>query len=285
MRGRKEAVLTVLFATGTILFVWLAAAVIALVTLRKGASQGGYLLLWGLLPAVLIAAYGDTGPLTTLLGVTLVATVLRATASWPWALVAAVISGLLTALVMLTAGAGYIELILQMFGDMLAELARQSAAAAQTDTAAALALPNAEQVAGLLGLSNAFTVTICLLLGRWWQSLLYNPGGFQREFHRLRLPPSLTIILLLSSFLLSAIGLNYRFWAVICALPFLFAGFALVHGLFAQKRLNGGWLSIFYGAWLLLAPIKIVLLILVVVDSFADIRGRLAPKQQDDSDS
>jgi hypothetical protein len=275
MKGRKEAVLVTLIATGTVLFAWLGAVVIALVTLRKGPSQGGYVLLWGLFPAVVVAAFGDTGPLTTLLGVMLAAVVLRATAAWSWALLAAVVSGLLTATIMLTVGSGYIELIMQMFGDLFAEMAKQAATAGQ-ESAAVIEMPGALQVAGLLGVSNAFIIIICLIFGRWWQSLLYNPGGFRQEFHLLRLPPLLVIVLLLSGFLLTVMGSDYRFWAVICALPFLFAGVALVHGVFAQKNLGRAWLVAFYCAWLLLAPIKIALLILVVADSWLDIRKRIA---------
>ncbi len=281
MKGRKEAVLVTLIATGTILFAWIGAVVIALVTLRKGPSQGSYVLLWGMLPAITVAAFGDAGPLTTLLGVMLAATVLRATSAWSWALLAAVVSGLLTAAVMLTVGSGYIELIMQVFGDVLAEMAKQSAAAGQ-EPVTSLESPGAVQVAGLLGVSNTFIIIICLIFGRWWQSLLYNPGGFQQEFHLLRLPPLLAMALLLGSFLLSAMGPDYRFWAVIFALPFLFAGAALVHGIFAQKKLGSAWLSAFYCAWLILAPIKIALLILVVADSWLDIRKRIATGQGDD---
>jgi hypothetical protein len=274
MKGRAQAVIAAALATGTVLFAWVGAAVIALVTLRKGSGQGSYVLLWAMLPAVVMAAMGDTGPVTTLLGVMLAALALRSTSSWSWALVAAVISGLMTASLLLTFGRGYLEEILTLLGDTLAQLASKGG-----DSAIMPAQPSVQQVAGLLGLSNAFTVVMCLILARWWQALLYNPGGFSTEFQGLRLPPQLTVGLLIAGLVLSMLGADYRLWAVIFAVPFVFAGFALVHGLAAKKQLNSNWLKIFYISWLLFDPLKALLLIVAIVDSWLHIRGRMAQSQ------
>ena len=276
MRGRTEAVIAAALATGTVFFAWVGAAVIALVTLRKGSNQGSQVLLWAMLPAVVMAAMGDTGPVTTLLGVMLAAIVLRSTSSWSWALVAGVTSGLVTALVLLTFGRGYIEEILRLLSDALAQLQSQNSAS----TPLQLIQPTVLQVAGLLGLTNAFTVVMCLILARWWQAVLYNPGGFSAEFHSLRLPPALSIALLLVGLVLSALGSDYRLLAVILALPFMFAGFALVHGLVAKKQLGSNVLTMFYIIWLLFAPVKALLLIAAIIDSWINFRGRVADKGQ-----
>lgn len=298
MKGRSQAVLAVVLATGTVLFAWVGAAVIALVTLRKGVAQGGYLLFWGLIPATALAAWGDTTPMTTLLGVAVVASVLRTTASWSWTLMAAVFSGVVTAYIMMTVGSGYIELMLQLLGDAFADIGRQpdllarkeilesaegfvqSARALEPTTG--IPLPTAQQIAGLLGLSNAFTIIMCLVLARWWQALLFNPGGFQAEFHRLRLSPQATMILLALGILVSLMGPDYTFWAIIFAVPFIFTGFALVHGVAAQKQIKSSWFILLYCGWLVLEPVRALLLILAVADSWLDIRKRLARGRSDD---
>lgn len=274
MKGRAEAVLTAVLTTGTVLFAWVGAAVVALVTLRKGVSQGAYILFWAMLPAMVLAAMGDTGPITTLLGLFLVAALLRVSESWSWALVAAVVSGLCTGLMLMTLGQAYLQQILQLLGDALAQLASQSAGTEQSAQILAMK-PTVQQIAGLLGLSNAFTVVMCLMLARWWQALLYNPGGFQAEFHRLRLSPALSVVLLVAGLTLSSLGNEYRLWALIFAVPFMFAGFGLVHGVAAQRQLSANWIGLFYFLWLLLDPVKALVLILAVVDSWLDIRGRL----------
>lgn len=278
MKGRAQAVFAAVMATGTVLFAWIGAAIIALVTLRKGVGQGGYVLAWALLPALVLASLGDTGPVTTLVGVVFVAVILRNSSSWPLALIAAVVSGLLTGLVLLTLGSGYIEQVLQLLSGALEQFAQQSANSEQSAQLLALT-PTAAQVAGLLGLSNTLTVVVCIILARWWQSMLYNPGGFRAEFHSLRLPPLLVIVLLAAGLLLSSIGGEYRIWAVMFAIPFLIAGIALVHGVIGQKKLNANWLGFFYFSWLLLDPVKALVLIVAVVDSWVDFRGRLAKSQ------
>lgn len=274
MKGRTEAAIAAVFAIGTVLFAWIGAAVIALVTLRKGATLGSQVLLWAMLPAVVWSVWGDPGPLATLLGVAWGAMVLRATESWAWVLVAAVVSGLLSGVVLLTLSHAYIEEILRLYAEFMAVLVSQQNGA----EGPALVAPvvTAPQVAGLLGLNNAFTVVLCLILARWWQSMLYNPGGFRAEFHRLRLPPKITVGLLLLGVLMSSLGADFQYWALIFSMPFIFAGFALIHGLAAQKNIDANWLAMFYFCWLLLAPVKVLLIVLVVVDSWMGFRERLA---------
>jgi hypothetical protein len=58
----------------------------------------------------------------------------------------------------------------------------------------------------------------------------------------------------------------------------MFAGFSLVHGFAALKGLRGKWLGLFYFTWFVVDPFKILLLLVVVVDSWFDLRGRLAAK-------
>lgn len=271
MRGRMQAVMVAVVATGSVLFAWLGAAVVALVTLRKGTSQGLYVLFWALLPAFIVAWGGDTGPLTTLLGVALGAWVLRSSQSWPLALSAAVLSGLLVGMALMLFGDQYLQTLVALVADFFARLQEQNEGMQLAD-------PTAAQVAGLLGWGNALSVSLCLLLARWWQSVLYNPGGFKTEFQLFRLPRPMTVLLLLVGIALASLGANYWFWALILSLPFIFAGFGLVHAIAAKRQLSGFWLGCFYFSWLLLDPVKVLLLLAVVVDSWYDLRARVASR-------
>lgn len=271
MKGRAQAITVAVLASITVLFAWVGAAVVALVILRQGFKEGLSVLVWAMLPALVMAVVGDTGPLSTMLGAALLAAVLRATKSWPLTLMAAVASGVLTGLVLLAFGQAYIEEILRFVGDFITQMQSQSAAGQPVN----IPMPSAAQILGLLGLGNALTVTLCLILARWWQALLYNPGGFRQEFHSLRLTPPYTVLLLVAGIALSSLGADYRFWALIFAVPFMFTGFALIHGLTAKKQMNGQWLVLFYIGWFILDPLKVLLLLVVVVDSWFDLRGRL----------
>lgn len=271
MRGRKEAVLTATLATGTVIFGWIGAAVVALVILRRGLSEGLSVLFWASLPAVVVLAWGDCGPLATLLGTALAAAALRATVAWPIALLTAVFSGVATGLVLLVFGQGYIDEFLRFVGDVVTEMQRQAEAGGQPTTT----LPTKLQILGMLGLNNAMTVGFCLVLSRWWQAVLYNPGGFAQEFQNFRMTPALTLALLVAGGMLASLGQDYQFWALIFVVPFIFAGIGLIHGIAAKKQLSGNWLVLFYLCWILLYPLKIMVLLAVVIDSWIDIRGRL----------
>lgn len=271
MKGRAQAVFAATLATGSVFLAWVGAAVVALVILRRGLSAGAYVLFWALLPGLVLAYWGDSGPLAALLGTSLLAVVLRLSASWTMTLCAAVLSGLLTGLAIQLFGQGYIQEILHLLSDFVAQMQTQTEVGPQ----AAISLPSATQIIGLLALSNALTVVLCLILSRWWQAVLYNPGGFAQEFQGFRIAPSVTLALLVVAVLVASLGADYRFWALILMVPFIFAGFGLVHAIVAKKQLGGNWLVVFYLCWFVLDPLKLALLIAVVADSWVNIRGRL----------
>ncbi len=283
MKGRTQAIITVVLATGSVFFAWIGAAVIALVTLRKGTSQGVKVLYWAMIPAVMVAFIGDTAPLTTLLGVMFAAVILRATLSWTAVLTVSTLSGLFTGLIMLTLAEGYIAQIIQFLEQFIQQVSAQQGGEEGRPPSMLMAVPSELQVAGLLGVSNAFTIVISLLLARWWQALLYNPGGFKQEFHKLRVPPLMALILLIAIMACWSLGSDYILWAILFALPFLFAGFALAHGIAGWRKLNPDWLAVIYFLWFLFEAVKIAMVAVAVVDSFVDIRGRL-PKRQDPDD-
>lgn len=272
MRGRTQAVAVSVLGVGSMLFVWVSAATVALVTLRKGAQQGAIVLLWTLLPAVIIAVMGqDIGPLAAVCGTALAAVGLRNSASWPVALTLATGSGLLTALFMTTLGSEQLAAIMDVLQQFVDQVGQQNAQSQ-------IALPSATAVAGLIGLSNVGSVIVSLMLGRWWQALLYNPGGFQQEMHALRLPQLLVLGLAGIGLLLVNAGPDYSLWSSMVTAPLLIAGICLVHGAVAARGVNGTWLVLFYAALMLLDGMRTVLMMAAVLDSWLDFRGRLRDK-------
>jgi len=68
----------------------------------------------------------------------------------------------------------------------------------------------------------------------------------------------------------------------LCSVPLVFAGLALVHGLVAEKRLGRFWLVGLYVTLLLFMQlIYPLLVVLAIVDSLIDFRGRFASKDVD----
>ena len=279
MRGRLQALLVVIIGASSLMFSWISAAVVALVILRKGVGPGAWLLFWALLPAgTLIVIFGDSGPLATLVGTAVLATILRSTMSLSLTMLASVVLGGLTGIAIIAFGAEALEQMVVFFAEFLTTLEQQIDTGGEGREAIVLHKPSALQVAGMLGLVNAMGSMLCLLLARWWQAALYNPGGFGREFKALRLPPTVTLVLLVPALALIVSGVDYRTWAVIFAVPLTFAGLALVHARAGMRSQGSGWLTGFYLMWLFFDPVKLIVVFVAIADSWLDFRQRWAQK-------
>ena len=273
MRGRWQALAVAILGAGSLLFGWISAAAVALVTLRKGASAGGWLVLWALLPAIVAAWFsGDSGSVLLLGGTFALALVLRATVSLSLAIAASVVVGFASGGSLLLLSDAFLEQLVQVFGAVLEQL--EAGLQAENGAVVALGRPTPVQVAGILAAGNAMTAVLSLLLARYWQAVLYNPGGFQQEFHSLRLPVPWTIALAVLAVLLWLQAPGYSGWAVVAAVPLMFCGFALVHHRAAHKGRGTGWLTAFYVLWFIFDPIKVLILALVVIDGVMDFRSR-----------
>ncbi len=274
MRGRFHALLIAVVGAGSTLFCWISAAVIALVTLRRGAPQGLGLLAWAILPAgAVMLVYGQGGPFALLVCTTLMAVTLRLSVSLPLAILAAVPLAALTGLALLLFGQQVLADLVGFFDQFLADFEQRLAASGGT---AALPRPTAGQIAGLLGMFAGVLSTLCLLLARWWQAALYNPGGFAGEFRALRYPQWLVVALMVATAVLAGLGRQYWNWATICLIPLNFVGIALVHAWVAARQGGSGWLVGFYVLWLIFDPVKLLVIGLAIADSWMNFRQRWA---------
>jgi hypothetical protein len=272
MRGRLQALLVVVAGSGSLLFCWISAAALALVTLRKGAGAGLWLYMWALLPVgTLLYFVRDSGPLMLLSGTMVLALVLRTTVSLPLAVLAAVGVGVVTGLTMLLVFGAYLEEVVAYFGELLASLEQQLSQGGQ---AVELARPDAIQIAGMFGAGFATMSVLCLLLARYWQAALYNVGGFGTEFKALHYPVGVAAALLIAALALWWLGMQYGAWAMLCLMPLSFAGLALMHARAQMRGRGTGWLTGFYIAWFIFDPVKLLVVIFAVADSWFNFRQR-----------
>ena len=268
MKGRLQAVAVAGLGVGTLVFAWVGVAAAVLVLLRKGLAEGAYVVFWALLPAIAVATIGaDVGPLTMLLGASATALVLRNTQQWANALITAVAAGLFSALLLTHLANAYLASVLELVQPMLQKM--------QASAPGVFPEITTGDIAALIGVSAVLWSTLAVMLARWWQTLLYKPGGFRLEMWQLRLSPAVTIGLVAMMLLLSKIGGDYRFWAVMCVMPIVIAGLALVHGVVGRLGLGRAWLIVFYVALLILRPLWVALILIAIVDRLIDIRRRL----------
>jgi uncharacterized protein YybS (DUF2232 family) len=262
------------------MFYWIGGAALALVTLRQGAKDGFLLLLWALLPALMVAWYaGETAPMVVLLGSWMAAIILRETSSWPLALTGITAFGLITAITVLFIGPQWLDNVAEVAEQFIEQLNQQ----VQTgeSTAGVIIPPTVMQIVGMLGLVYTMTTVVCVVLGRSWQAALYNPGGFGVEFRQVRLPPTLAVPLFLVVMAGMVQGGDLLPWAYLLAVPFIISGIALVHALVAAKASSSASLWLFYGLLILVNPVKDILILAALLDSFFDLRSKLIKQPKD----
>ncbi len=263
-----------------------AAAGLALYTLQQGGRSGAIAMLGSAVVVVLLTELllnqGLAVVATSLmlwLPVWLAAVVLRETASLAMAIL--VLSGLamLGVLLVYLFYGDPTEWWRQFMTDWIANLATQAGMATE-DTQplvdfAGLAAP---VMTGALAAGLSFAAMACLVLGRWWQSLLLKPGALKQEFMALRLNRSLSLagiaILVLAELKLGVVSDFVLQWALVVMVPFLFVGLAVVHATLANLNAGRGWLI---GIYILISLFKEALLMVVIVgmlDPWLDLRGR-----------
>ncbi len=118
---------------------------------------------------------------------------------------------------------------------------------------------------------------LLLILARYLQSRWYNPGGFQIEFHQLRLSRFMAIPLLLS-FIWAVAAPQMQVsiqLAGLCLFLYSIAGIAWVHWYMNFKLLGTAWIVLFYVVLFVLSAWALPLLgIIALVDSYFDLRTR-----------
>jgi hypothetical protein len=283
MLGRMQATLVVAGCAILPLLYWLGAAAGCLVLLRRGLKDAIGVLALGLLPALIWWLYSDDPrALLVLLGSSSLALVLRASESWNRVLLVSIAMGVVFAVVLGTVFAPQIEMLAQALIKVMPSLLGDVYQKLSVDEQAHFASLIAPVLTGLIAALLQIVSVLSLIVGRYWQALLYNPGGFGREFRAIRFPLLPAMLLLAFMLLGPNIGPQMAMLTPLCSVPLVFAGLALIHGLVAQKRLARFWLVGLYVTLLLFMQlIYPLLVVLAIVDSLIDFRGRSTPKDVD----
>lgn len=285
MRGRMQATLVVVGCAALPLLFWLSAAAACLVYLRRGMSDAIGVLVWALLPALVWWYFGEPRTLMVLLGALGLAALLRAGWAWNRVLLASIALGLVYGVLLGVVFREPIEALAQALNERLPQMLGGLYQQMSVEERANLGNLIAPVLNGLIAALLQVVSIATLLLGRYWQAALYNPGGFGSEFRAIRIPLWPAVLLLACMLIGPNFGPQMAMLTPLCSVPLVFAGLALMHGLVKAGKLGKFWLVGMYVTLVLFMQlIYPLLVVLAIVDSLIDFRGRIGPKGTD-SDS
>jgi MFS family permease len=264
---------------------WLSGAAVALVTLVNGHRSGllvtaiagiATAVLAGLILSVPILAVYYV--LLVWLPLVLVAVVLRQTVSLVFCLqlIAAVsILGLILMYV-------FFPDIGEIWRSQLNMMADDLVARSEGTVDKAQMMQVIDQIVRLLPgfFASSFMIgtVLSLYLARWWQAVLYNPGGFGQEFRAINLGKTAALIALaiaIAAALIKADMFNAMLLVVFAL--YLNQGVAVLHSVFHARQLNSVWLFLVYLFMFFVPHIVVVLALAGLADTWIDFRRRLSP--------
>ena len=238
--------------------------VVGLMVLRKGVLEVAIIFAWAILPIGVWAIVGDIAPLIMLFAISGLAWLLRETESWEFTLLATIAIGL------------SVEIYLRFQPAILDGLFQQLELLLVTNNLQGIQLEDLrESMGSFIGVGYMFLAIVLLILARWMQASLFNPGGFQKEFHQLRIGQKSALGLAGFIVLVSYQLLIPQSWVFYLILPLLFSGIGLVHAVVDNKKLSSLSLIAFYALLIVLPIVLQLIVLLALVDSWYDFRSRL----------
>jgi len=243
-------------------FLICSAAVVAFVALRHGEMaafkvMGGCLLLLLVLSAVLYKSMVQVPLIATglWLPAILAAIVLARTVKLDYAVLATVVCGVIAIVGFTLAFGDTTEFWRSQFANSsaavvdpsLSELPDSADFEAQRE---GVIDGMARMMTGAMGVSVMSVALGALFLARSWQAGLFNPGGFQKEFHALSLGKNAALVCVLVIVLSVVQGGQFvGAVAFIVIFAFFIQGLAVSHSLVKQRGMHRFWL---YGVYVLL---------------------------------
>ena len=270
----------------------LSGAVVALVALRLGLGQAlfvaGFAAL--ILGAVIFAMMGGSPLIGMMAGlaqwlpVAAMGEVLRQSVSWRATLsMAALVAGGLVLVARL--------LVPDLEGawvvagqNMLAPFVESGAVGTEELEAALTTI--APFLTGLLAGIFLLSMVLSLIIARYWQALLYNPGAFGAEFRELQLGRNLSIAVVVLALFGQLAGVPLAMeLAFILGVLFFIQGLAVMHGLTHTQGMSNFWLVGMYVLMVLALPQMFLLIAaLGAIDGVARLRERFPARGSNEPD-
>ena len=266
----------------------------AFVTLRKGAYEGTLVLCATIVPYLLsyMLSSESTQPQVMLIATVtiialniltwLLALVLRRYGNWNLVIEVSMLTGIALICVIYLffpeIQSWWIKQLMAYFtktASILEQLGPEGAAS-QEEIQTNIIASVQHYITGFVIASIIFNALLQLIIARWWQAIIFNPGGLRKELYQIRLSyisASVFIAVLGLAYIGNAFSLDMM---LVMITAFCAAGLSLIHCKLASNNAGWFWLMLVYLGMIFIFPMGIVLVAIVgLLDSFFDIRRRL----------
>ena len=280
MRGRVQAIMsvTVLGILSLLLapISLLSGAAVALVTLRQGAREGMFVVIASWFASSLLSylMFGDALPaavfaLLLWAPAWLLGELLRTSRSLALTIQAALLLLLVVVGVfylVIPEPSAYWQGLLKEPLQVLLQNSEVSTTAEEFDS---ILQSITQWMTALLAAGFFLQLIAMLFIARWWQALLYNPGGFGREFREMRFQRSLAFIA--APVLIWVAFTDPPDWlaamATLLIAAYFLQGLAVAHGLLKQLNASVVWIT---GIYVMLAIALPYVMAALAVTGFTD---------------
>ncbi len=253
-------------------------ASVALVTLRRGAFEGFYVLAFSCAAAALLGlVLLNNYQFALLYGVVLwlpvwaIAIILRETRLLTLAIQAAVLLGVLGVVGFYLYDASPSAMWKSVLSQMIPANVPVANAQHTVDVFS-------HYMTGVVAAGTAFSLLFGLFLGRWWQSVLYNPGGFKQEYLALSASPKLAIgsvlVVVIASLTNGVVSEASWNVTILLFVMYLFIGTAVLHSVFVPMRLGRYIVPMFYVTIFLIPHAMLPVALVGLTDAWMNLRKK-----------
>ncbi|HSW69225.1 MAG TPA: hypothetical protein VLI69_03565 [Gammaproteobacteria bacterium] len=295
LRGRLQAIGAAFVLSLVPLFgASMGVLVAAFVTLRRGALEGTLVLCAVIAPYLLSYAISPKAAQPQLMMVAtvtiiainvltgLLAVILRRYSNWNLVIEASILAGVVLVCIIhlvfpevqnwwgaeLTA---YLKKTAAMIGQFAPDEAN-----AQEALQANMIASIKRYITGFVIASVIFNALLQLVIARWWQAIIFNPGGLRKELHQIRLS------YISASVFIAVLGLAYidnpfsLDMMPIMVTAFCAAGLSLIHCLLLSNKAGWFWLILVYLGMIFVFPAGIIFIAMTgLLDSLFNLRKHL----------
>ena len=131
-----------------------------------------------------------------------------------------------------------------------------------------------DSMAKLMNTLVMFYMSMTILFARWWQSRLFNPGGFRKEFYALRIPKivlPIFVAIAILAFIVGDLGQDiFRDISAVLIFIYFIQGLSFAHRTIDKLKLSVSWLIILYCLLMFVPQMGLIISCFGIVDTFSE---------------